>query len=72
MRKTKYPTHVPISIEYDGKQYAASYYVEKGMVTLWSAVWGSKSAVIHQSPEQLLAEIMLREVLDAAKGRGEL
>jgi len=71
MPRTKHPTYVPISIEYDGKQYRASYYVEKEMVTL-SSEWGSKSAVIHNSPEELLAKIMLREVLDAAKSRGDL
>jgi hypothetical protein len=71
MRQTKHPTHVPISIEYGSKHCVARYYVEKGMVTLVSD-WGTRSAVIHSSPPDLLAEIMLREVLDAAKGRDDL
>jgi hypothetical protein len=71
MRRTKYPKRFPISIEYDGKQYAASYYIEHGMVNLESQ-WGTKSAVIHNSLEEDLAKIMLREVLDAAKIRGDL
>lgn len=71
MPPAKNPTYIPISIEYDGTQRRGSYYVEKKVVTV-SAEWGTVSTQVGGSPAELLAKIMLREILDGAKARGDL
>ena len=68
MPQKKYATRIPISIEFNGKKHTGSYYVEKGMVTIESE-WGTKSTQVHASPAELLAQIMLREMVEAAEGR---
>jgi hypothetical protein len=70
MRKQKHPPFIPVSIEWEGKKYAGSYYVEKGMITV-SGSWGQKSTQVGNSPPELLARIMLRELAQEAKARGE-
>ena len=70
MRKKQRPPSIPVSIEWEGKKYSGSYYVEKKVITV-SGDWGMKSTQVGHSPPELLAQIMLRELTQEAKARGQ-
>ena len=55
----------------NGNVHFGSYTVENGWITVVSD-YDSKHALLRQSPSQLLAEIMLREMIESAEKRGEL
>lgn len=64
------PERKPIAVEFEGKTYSATYYVEKNYLTVISQ-WGPpKSAKPGAIPEDT-AKTMLTEVLNfALHGRG--
>lgn len=56
-------------LEYEGKTYSATYYIEKNYLTMKSQ-WGSKSAKPGADPIGI-AKLLLTEVLNyALHGRG--
>jgi hypothetical protein len=60
-----------IEIEMNGRKYRGSYYVEKGIVTVFTEC-ERKSADIAGSTPQGLARLMLREMVrEGTAGRGE-
>jgi hypothetical protein len=59
-----------ISIEFDGKTYAATYTVERDIVTVHTA-FDQKSTQVGGSPPETLAMTMLREMAQAARRRGD-
>ncbi len=67
----KQPKHHEISIEFEGKTYKASYYVESKVVTMQSA-YGSLSTQVGGSRGDFVARMLFREIFYAAKSRGEL
>lgn len=58
-----------ISITYNGKIFSAYVEISKGMVTVSSPTLGSKSAV-ESSNNEVLAKIMLQELVNEAEGKG--
>jgi hypothetical protein len=67
----KQPERTEISVEIDGKRYSGSYSVSSGAVTVDSVHGGRKSTHVGASAEAT-ARMLLREILQAAKDRGEL
>jgi hypothetical protein len=63
-----------VEIDYtDGKKYSAWYTIGRdNSITVTTASWGSKYALLHASTPEVLAPILLRELLDAARSRGYL
>jgi hypothetical protein len=59
-----------VECEYRGKRYRGTYQVRGGILTVASE-YGSKSATPGACPE-VLARILLREIVEAADGPGEL
>ena len=67
------PPPVHVEIEYDGKKYSGSYTVGRdNTITVTTASWGSKYALRHASTPEVLAPILLRELVEEAKRRGDL
>ncbi len=60
-----------LEIEFEGKTYRVTYSVDKGLITV-RTVFGSKATQVGGSPPGLLAQIMGRELLSEANGRGQL
>jgi hypothetical protein len=57
----------PIEYEFDGKIHRGRFYVERGWLTL-STDLGHKSAALNGSPPQVLAQILLKDMIaDAAR-----
>ena len=60
-----------IEIEMNGRKYRGSYYVEKGMVTIFTG-YARKSAHIAGSTPQGLARLMLGEMVrEGTAGQGK-
>ena len=59
------PTRISISL--DGKEYKGSYRPEHQGITLTYDEGGSKWAMLHASPADLLASMMLRELVEEAR-----
>lgn len=55
-----------VEIDVEGKKYRGYYRVEDGVLTV-STVAGRKSTQLGRLPEQLLAELLLRELVDEGK-----
>jgi len=67
------PPPVHVEIEYDGKNYSGWYTVGRdNTITVTTASWGSKHALRHASTPDVLAPILLRELVEEAKRRGDL
>lgn len=64
------PISRDVECEYRGKRYRGTYHVSAGTLTV-NSEYGSKSATPGAGPE-VLARIILREIVQAADGRGEL
>jgi hypothetical protein len=60
----------PISIEFEGKTYSATYTLESDVVTV-SSLYGSASTLQGGSGALTIARILLYEILSGAKGRNE-
>ena len=58
-----------IAIERGGKTYKGYYEVSKGIVTVTTPMYGSKSTQVGNSPPATLARIMLRELIDEDEAR---
>ncbi|MCY1369854.1 hypothetical protein D9M68_977530 [compost metagenome] len=56
----------PVSIELNGRTYSGRYRVEKGIITV-STMSGSKSTQLGRLPEEALARMLLRELVDEEK-----
>ena len=65
-KKRPAPVMREVSIEYKGKNYRATYTVEKKLITV-GTLYGSKTTQVGNSPPELLAHIMLRELVDEGK-----
>jgi hypothetical protein len=57
-------------MDFEGKSYEASYFVESGVVTLES-FYGHQSTQVGANAE-MTARMLFRELLDGAKARGKL
>ena len=56
-----------ISILLDGKEYKGSYRPEHQGITVTYDEGGSKWAMLHATPADLLARTMLRELVEEAR-----
>src|SRR5271157_5526163 len=58
----------PLTVEFEGKEYSATYTVTAGVLTVYSA-YGWKAT--HSSPgaDSSIAHLMVREMLEGAKSR---
>lgn len=65
------PVSRDITFEFDGKSYTATYSVAAKLVTVHSA-FGSQTTQCGNSSAAVVARMLFRELLDAAKSRGEL
>lgn len=61
----------PISIEFEGKTYSATYTVESGIVTV-SSLYGSEATLQSGSGAQNIAGVLFRAILLGAKERKEI
>jgi hypothetical protein len=73
-KKQKQPQQQPVTVEFEGKKYSATYTVDPGGVAVDSG-WGSSTG--HSSGSGTKAELftalmLFREILHAAKARGKL
>ncbi len=59
----KRPRLIKFSIKREGKTYNASYYVLQGIITVVSA-WGHKSTQVGDSPPEVIARLLLRELIE--------
>ena len=64
------PMRTDVECEYEGKMYRGTYEVTRGMLTV-SWVYGSESATPGSRPD-VLAKLILRELIEDAKRRGLL
>jgi hypothetical protein len=55
-----------ISIEYNGNKYSGEYFISHDWITVTCDL-GWKKAEIKRSPPHLLAEILLREIIQEAQ-----
>jgi hypothetical protein len=63
MAKTKHErVYEPIEYEFEGKTQYGRFYVERGWLTL-STKLGHKSAALNGSPPQVLARILLKDLI---------
>jgi hypothetical protein len=61
----------PISIEFEGKTYSATYTLETGVIEV-SSLYGSEATLQGGSDAQNIAEVVFRAILQGAKGRKEI
>jgi hypothetical protein len=61
----------PISLEFEGKTYSATYTLESGVVTV-SSLYGSEATLQGGSGAQSIARVLFRSILKGAKERSEL
>jgi hypothetical protein len=61
----------PISIEFGGKTYSASYTLESGVVTV-SSLYGSEATLQGGAGAQTVASELFRAILRGAKERKEI
>jgi len=66
-KKSRPPVPQKVSIEYKGKTYTGIYTVEKGVITVSNSLYGSNATQVVGSPPEVLARIMLRELVDQGK-----
>jgi hypothetical protein len=69
-RKKRQPRRSTLSVDFEGKTYEATYFVESGVVTLES-FYGRLSAQVGANAD-LTAGMLFHELLDGAKARGKL
>jgi hypothetical protein len=69
-RKEPAPTS-PVTVEFEGTSYSATYTVESKVVKLYSE-YGSPSTQVGGSTAPVVARMLFREVLQAARRRGEI
>lgn len=60
-----------IEVDFGGKTHRITYAVSKGLITVWSA-FDSKSTQLGNSPPELLALLMGKELLQDATRNGLL
>ncbi len=65
MRKP--PTREPVAVTIDGRRYAGSYYIERGMVTVETFDYGRKTTQVGGSPPATIAQKLLRELVSERK-----
>jgi hypothetical protein len=69
MEKTKQArVYEPVEYEFDGETQHGRFYVWRGWLTL-STELGYKSAALNGSPPQILARILLKDLIAEAAGR---
>jgi hypothetical protein len=67
----RHPVANSVSVEVDGSVFDGMYTVQSKVVTVDSS-YGSGSTQLGGSPEHVVARILLREIVDGEKARGEL
>ena len=55
-----------VTVERNGKQYSAGYIVEKGLITV-RTVYGRKSTQLGSSSPEILAKLILGEMIEAGE-----
>ena len=55
-----------LTVEVNGKTYNGHYRVEKGVITV-STLYSSKSTQLGNSPAELIARILLREMAETGE-----
>jgi hypothetical protein len=58
-----------IEIDFGGKTHRITYAVSKGLITVWSG-FDSKSTQLGNSPPEVLARMMGKELLQDATRKG--
>lgn len=53
-----------VEITLNGKEYLASYFLEKGILTVVTAEHGQKSTQLGGLTAEILAKILLRELVE--------
>lgn len=66
MPKQREPRWLPVSIELNGKTYDGSYSVSGGMITV-SGPYGSRRTQVGGSPPDMLARMLLAEIVHQNK-----
>jgi hypothetical protein len=66
----KQPVHYQFSIEFDGKEYGATWSFHSGFITVDSSHGSASAQTISDGPNT--ARILLREILEKAKEHGLL
>jgi hypothetical protein len=69
--KKQPPISHSLSVEIDGKTYPGDYSVSSGVVTVQS-MYGCGSTQIGGSTASSIARVLLREIVEGAKARGEI
>ncbi|MDH1180090.1 hypothetical protein N5C72_18545 [Achromobacter mucicolens] len=59
-----------VSVDVLGTPHVGTYSVDRGLITVRS-LYGSDSTQLGKLPEETAARILLRELVDKAKARGE-
>ncbi len=70
-RESCRPAKHEVCVEFEGRSFSASYYLGDGLVTVSSVTFGETSAMAGAAPE-VTAQVLFRELLQAAKRRGLL
>lgn len=55
-----------VTVERNGKQYSAAYTLEKGVITV-RTVYARKSTQLGSSSPEVLAKLILSEMIDAGE-----
>ena len=67
----KQPRSHEINLEFEGKNYSATYSVSSKVVEV-DSMYGTTSTQIGGSTTEIIARTLFREILQDAKSRGEL
>lgn len=59
-----YKNEGTITVNHNGKDYSATYRIEKGVITV-RTVYGSKSTQLGSSPPESLARMLLSEMIQS-------
>jgi hypothetical protein len=71
MQRSGQPESIRFEVRFEEKTYPGWYLLEDGELTA-SSTWGTKLTVAHALTAEALARILLREILDEAKSRGDI
>jgi len=67
----KQPQNYEINLEFEGKNYSATYSVSSNVVEV-DSMYGTKRTQIGGSTAKIIARTLFREILRDAKSRGKL
>jgi hypothetical protein len=67
-RGSREPVSREVEVEIEGRRYQGVYSMSDGMVHV-STPHGSKSAAVHSMPDEVLAKMLLRELVREERQR---